>query len=148
MSYGSTEGSPGPQVWQVSLLALGIAVMATALGTFGIVFGLASGSDTFAVVLRSLLSLLVLVVLLFYFTGRWGVVSRRAYVLAALAAHVLDPYSWNGKLLFGQAFGTIPVAIVVDLVVWMAISWAVISLQESRTRSSVSQPLVGYGQSS
>lgn len=119
----------------LSLVVL-TSVCAVAVGTLAAV----TSNGGFGVVFKSIVVLSLLVALLTAFM-RWGGGGSSAYWLAlAGVAYVLTPAAWGGLMLFTRALG-LPGALawVVDLLLWLALSWVVIRrVLPGATREDVS----------
>lgn len=127
----------------MSRLTVVLAVGALVAWLAALFVGLSSGSPTAAIVLRTLLTAVVLVLLT-------RIVMRRAYgepgllgrvAVAGLVAYAISPAAWAGRALIAQLFWDPGVAtVVLDLVLWMAVVVAAGHSADTRAESPAAAP--------
>lgn len=118
-----------------STLALTLGLVAGGLGIIGVALGTTSFDASRAVALRSVLSLLTLVCVMAYAGRRWSEQSLAFFLSAATVGYLLMPLSWSGAALFGQWMtGGHLGPFAIDLVVWLLLSWLLVSLEGRRSR--------------
>ncbi len=112
------------------LRGLVLAALAFLVGVIGMVAGLLLGENTATVIIRAALVGLFLVG-----AGRFLALRAdddppqapraEAMVLGAgLLGYLLDPWTWGGRTLIGQAFlDAGPLTMIIDLVGWMLLVW-------------------------
>ncbi|HYF73510.1 MAG TPA: hypothetical protein VD864_11860 [Nocardioides sp.] len=127
----------------MSRLTVVLAVGALVAWLAAIFVGISSGSPTAAIVLRTLLIAVVLVLLT-------RIVMRRAYggpgllgrvAVAALVAYAISPPAWAGRALIAQLFWDPGVAtVVLDLVLWVAVVVAAGRSADTRAETPAATP--------
>ncbi|WP_166139800.1 hypothetical protein [Nocardioides ochotonae] len=124
-------------------LAVALALGALVAGLAAVLLTLAAGSATATVVLRSVLTVLVLVMLT-------RLVMRGAYdgpgllgtaALGGLLAYLLSPAAWAGRALLGQlVVDPGPASYVIDLVLWIAVVVTAARTADVRTSAAAPAP--------
>ncbi|CAI9415455.1 hypothetical protein [Nocardioides sp. T2.26MG-1] len=127
----------------MSRLAVVLAAGALVAWLAALFVGLSSGSPTAAVVLRTVLTIVVLVLLT-------RIVMRRAYgepgllgrvAVTAALAYAISPAAWAGRALVAQLFLDPGIAtVILDLVLWVAVVVAAGQSADTRTASPTAAP--------
>jgi hypothetical protein len=135
-------------VLRTALRAVMIALATIFIGGLGVMMGIWSLSVTLTVVFRSLLVIALLPAL----TRSLRIRDRKAadevgrpsqqVLIAAGIAFVLNVAAWGGHALFGQLLTPVGVlAILLDLVVWMAVATVGVRLGDRASAHASTAPI-------
>lgn len=122
----------GPALRWIAITVV-LAVTAGVLGLVGVTLGAVRYEATLAVLFRTMLAVVALLTVSAYAVRHWPDHSRWFYLSSAAGAYLLLPLAWTGQALLAQLFlapGVLTFA--VDLLVWLLLVWAVVSLERRR----------------
>lgn len=114
-------------------LALAIGLTTGILGLMAISLGAVKGEIGMGIGLRTALELFALVCLVAYAARRWPDHGLGTFLAAAAAGYLLNPLAWTGQALLSAAvLPGGPVTFVTDLVLWLAVTAGVVTMQARR----------------